>query len=105
MDQPIKQWLTGEKREEDKNTNIWISREQKELFRWNKKNLSKFLKGYHSVKNKKINKIQRTQALKEHIWVAASVYFNREASQKCKYTTFQTNLKRVLISWNMYLFK
>ena len=25
------------KREEDRNTKIWISRERKELFRWNKK--------------------------------------------------------------------
>ena len=29
-----------EKREEDKNTKIWISLEQKELFRWNKNHFS-----------------------------------------------------------------
>ena len=40
LDQPLKQWLTGEKRGEDENTKIWISRERKELFRWNKKYLS-----------------------------------------------------------------
>ena len=28
-------------------TKIWISQEQKELFRWNKKHFSQFLKGYH----------------------------------------------------------
>ena len=31
FDQPLKQWLTGGKRGEDGNTNIWISRERKEL--------------------------------------------------------------------------
>ena len=36
LDQPLKQWLTGRKRGEDWNTEIWISREEKELFRWNK---------------------------------------------------------------------
>ena len=39
LDQPLKQWLTGRKRGEDLNTKIWISREWKELFRWNKKNI------------------------------------------------------------------
>ena len=37
FDQALKQWLTGRKRGEGKNTEIWISRERKELFRWNKK--------------------------------------------------------------------
>ena len=36
FDQALKQWLTGRKRGEGKNTEIWISRERKELFRWNK---------------------------------------------------------------------
>ena len=36
-DQPLRQWLTGEKRTGDENTKIWISQERKELFRWNKK--------------------------------------------------------------------
>ena len=39
-----------EKKREDENTKI--TQEQKELFRWNKKHLLKFLKGYHLVKNK-----------------------------------------------------
>ena len=42
--------------------------------------------------------------LKEHLWVAASIYFDREASQKCKNITLQTNLKRVLFSWSKDLF-
>ena len=37
LDQPLKQWLTGRNRGEDRNTKIWISRERKELFRRNKK--------------------------------------------------------------------
>ena len=40
------------KREEDGNTKIWISQERKELFRWNKEHFSKFLKGYHVMRNK-----------------------------------------------------
>ena len=31
-----------EKKGEDENTKIWISRERKELFRWNKKHFSVF---------------------------------------------------------------
>ena len=50
--QPLKQWLTGRKRGEDGNTKMWISRERKELFRWNKKHFSQFLKGYHLGRNK-----------------------------------------------------
>ena len=41
-----------EKRGEDENTKTWISREQTELFRWNKKHFSYFLKGYHLMINK-----------------------------------------------------
>ena len=41
-----------EKGKEDRNTNIWISRERKELSRWNKH--SKLFKGYHLVKKWKI---------------------------------------------------
>ena len=37
MGQALKEWLTGRKRGEDGNTKIWISWEQKEFFRWNKK--------------------------------------------------------------------
>ena len=40
LDQPLKQWPTGKKRGEDENTKIGISRERKELFRWNKKHFS-----------------------------------------------------------------
>ena len=45
LDQPLKQWLTGRKRGKDGNTEIWISRERKELFRWNKKHFSYFFGG------------------------------------------------------------
>ena len=34
-----------EKRGEDEYTKTWISRERKELFRWNKKHFSQFLNG------------------------------------------------------------
>ena len=37
LDQPLKQCLTRKKRGEGENTKIWISQEQRELFRWNKK--------------------------------------------------------------------
>ena len=43
-----------EKKGEDENTKTWISRERKELFRWNKKYVSQFLKGYHLVENKNL---------------------------------------------------
>ena len=43
----------GEKR---KNTKIWISPDQKELFIWNEKQFSKFLKVYHLVKKQKFDK-------------------------------------------------
>ena len=42
-----------EKKRENGNTKMWISRERKELFRWNKKHFSKFLKDYHLMKKKK----------------------------------------------------
>ena len=40
FDNPLKQWPTGRKRGKDRNTKNWISREWKELFRWNKKHFS-----------------------------------------------------------------
>ena len=40
LNQPLKQWLIGKKRMEDKNTKIWISQERKELFKLNKKHCS-----------------------------------------------------------------
>ena len=36
LDQVLNQWLTVRKRGEDGNAKIWIPRERKELFRWNK---------------------------------------------------------------------
>ena len=41
----------------------WISRERKELFTWNNKHLSYFLKGHHLVKTKHFYKKLWTQAL------------------------------------------
>ena len=41
------------------NTKTWISPEQKELFRWNKKHFSYFSKGYHLVINKNLIKNSR----------------------------------------------
>ena len=38
----------------DENTKSWISGEQKERFRWNKKHFSQFFKGYHLEKNKNL---------------------------------------------------
>ena len=36
--------------------------------------------------------------------MAASIYFNREASQKVENTTLQTNSRGALISWREHLF-
>ena len=38
--QSLKQMADRDKKREDGNTKIWISRERKELFRWNKKHFS-----------------------------------------------------------------
>ena len=43
-----------EKRGEDGKTKILTFKEQKNLFRWNKKHFSKLFKGYHLVKKWKI---------------------------------------------------
>ena len=40
FDHPLKQLPTGRKSGEDENTKILISRERKEIFRWNKKHSS-----------------------------------------------------------------
>ena len=40
FDHPLNQWMTGRKRRKNGNTKIWISRERKELLRWNKKHSS-----------------------------------------------------------------
>ena len=45
-----------EKRGEDGNTKIWISWERKKLFKWTKKHLSWFLKGYHLGEKQKFVK-------------------------------------------------
>ena len=37
FDHTLKQWPTGTKRGEGRNTQIWISWERKKLFRWNEK--------------------------------------------------------------------
>ena len=42
LDQALKQWQTGKKIGEGGNTKIWLSREGKELFRWNKKSFIVF---------------------------------------------------------------
>ena len=42
---PLSQWITGKDWGEVGNRKIWISREQKELFRWNKKHFSLWFKG------------------------------------------------------------
>ena len=65
LGQHLKQWLTGRKWE-DGNTNIWISREWKELFRRNKKHFSWLLKAYHLVKIKNWWKIADTSFKKKH---------------------------------------
>ena len=52
----LKQWPTGRKRGEDGNTKIWISWARKELFRWNKKQFSQSMKGYHLANNKNLIK-------------------------------------------------
>ena len=38
------------KREEEGNVKVWLSKERKELFRWNKKHFSSLFKGYHLLK-------------------------------------------------------
>ena len=37
VDQPVQNWLTGNKEGEDENTKTWTSRKRKEFFRWNQK--------------------------------------------------------------------
>ena len=39
-----------EKWEEDGNTKMWMSKERKELSRWNKKHFSELFNGYNLVK-------------------------------------------------------
>ena len=51
-----------EKRGEDEYTKTRISRERKELFRWNKKHFSQFLNGLSFGEKIKIWKKQRAQA-------------------------------------------
>ena len=57
-----------EKRGENRNTKVWISREWKELFTWNKKHFSLFLKGYHLVENKNLVKNSRHKPFKDDIY-------------------------------------
>ena len=53
-----------EKRGEVGNTKIWISWEWKKLFKWNKKHLSWFLKGYHLGEKQKFVTKKWTQVLR-----------------------------------------
>ena len=57
MDQALKQWLTRRKIAEGVvNTKIWISRERKEIFRWNKNISSMVFEGLsfgEKIKKKK----------------------------------------------------
>ena len=53
-------WIWNVWKVREKITKIWISRERKELFRWNKKKKSYFLKGYHLAKKKTDKKIAVT---------------------------------------------
>ena len=46
----VRPFESGKWKGRGKITKIWISRERKELFRWNKKHLSQFLKGYYLVR-------------------------------------------------------
>ena len=73
FDHLLQQWPTGRKRRADRNTDNWISWERKDLFRWNKKHFSWFLKGYHLVKKLKIagtNLLKTTTFLKNQIeWI------------------------------------
>ena len=43
-------WIWKVWKGREKITKSWISRQRKELFRWNKKHFSKFLKAYHLMK-------------------------------------------------------
>ena len=61
FDQPLKQWLTGRKRWEDRDTTNWITRERQELFRWNKKHFSQIWKGYHLVRDRNLTKNRWTK--------------------------------------------
>ena len=47
-------WIWKVWKRRGKITKICISRERKELFRWNKKHFPSFLKGYYLVKNKNL---------------------------------------------------
>ena len=80
------------KRGEDKNTKIWISRERKELFRWNKKHLSKFLKGYDLVKNKNLIKNSRQALNKSFLQYSSSII---TFTQKVWNISLMTNYKQI----------
>ena len=49
-------WIWKVWKGREKITKIWVSREQKELFRWNKKYFLQFLKAYHLMKKQKFDK-------------------------------------------------
>ena len=62
----------GEKRGNDRNTKMWISRERKELFRSNKNNFSYLFKGYRVVKKWKIAdasfKVTLNYSIIDRVW-------------------------------------
>ena len=81
FDDPLKQWLTGRKRGKDRKTKIWISRERKELFRWNKKHFS--WRAIIRWKNKNLMKIADTSFKIEAIILCLTYfYFHRTALSK-----------------------
>ena len=54
-------WIWKVLKGREKITKTWISRKWKELFRWNKKHFSQFLKGYHLVRYKNKNLIKNSR--------------------------------------------
>ena len=45
LNEPLKQWLIGKEKGEDKYTKSWISQKRKEVFRWNEKTFFKVFEG------------------------------------------------------------
>ena len=67
MDQALKQWLTGRKRGEGGNTKNWISRERKELYKWNKKTSFIVFEGLLFGDKQKFPRKKQTQALTDFV--------------------------------------
>ena len=60
FDHLLKQWPTVQKRGKGRNTKLWISRERKELYRWNKSIFHSFWRAIIWWKNKNLMKIADT---------------------------------------------